>query len=122
MVNHSYKKILMADDDPIIQKITSKMLLKMGVGADFASNGQEVLDAMFKCPYEVVLMDIQMPDMDGIEATKRIREQWHREPKVIIISDCDPNIYKEICYKAGANHFLAKPVKIDELKAAIESN
>ena len=68
----------------------------------------------------MVLMDIQMPEMDGIEATKIIRERWPHGPKIIVITDCDSNTYRELCFDAGANEFLAKPVMIEELTTAIE--
>jgi len=98
------------------------MLKNLGIIADLAANGQEVLLALEKWPYEVVLMDIQMPVMDGIETTKLIREFWPHGPKIIVLSDSDPNIYQKLSYDAGANDFLAKPVTMLELKAAIERN
>jgi len=115
-------KILIADDNLVIQKVTLLMLKNLGIIADLAANGQEVLLALEKWPYEVVLMDIQMPVMDGIETTKLIREYWPHGQKIIVLSDSDPNIYQKISYEAGANDFLAKPVTILELKAAIERN
>jgi CheY-like chemotaxis protein len=115
-------RILIADDNLVIQKVTLLMLKNLGIIADLAANGQEVLLALEKRPYEVVLMDIQMPVMDGIETTKLIREYWPHGPKIIVISDCDPNIYQKLSYEAGANDFLAKPVTMLELKAAIERN
>jgi CheY-like chemotaxis protein len=120
MIENSSKRILITDDDLINQKILLKMLIKMGIAADLAANGQEALDALANSPYDVVLMDIQMPEMDGIEATRIIREHWHSGPKIVIISDCDPNIYEKTCFDAGANFFLSKPVNMDELKAAVE--
>lgn len=121
MIKNSSKRILITDDDLINQKILLKMLIKMGMAADLAANGQEALDALANSPYDVVLMDIQMPEMDGIEATRIIREHWHSGPRIIIISDCDPNIYEKTCFDAGANCFLSKPVNMDELRAAVES-
>jgi len=115
-------KILIADDNLVIQKVTLLMLKNLGIIADLAANGQEVLLALEKWPYEVVLMDIQMPVMDGIETTKLIREFWPHGPKIIVLSDSDPNIYQKLSYDAGANDFLAKPVTMLELKAAIERN
>lgn len=114
------RRILIADDDMMIKTIIMKMLFKMGMGADLASNGQEVLEALIKWPYDVVLMDIQMPEMDGIETTRIIRENWLCGPRIVIISDCDPNVYEKTCYDAGANYFLSKPVNMDELRAVID--
>jgi len=121
MVVDDRRRILIADDDLMIRTIILKMLVKMGIGADLARNGQEVLEALIRWPYDVVLMDIQMPEMDGIEATRIIREHWHSGPKIVIISDCDPNVYEKTCFDAGANCFLSKPVNMDELRAAVES-
>jgi len=115
-------KILITDDNLVIQKVTLLMLKDLGIIADLAANGQEVLLALEKWPYEVVLMDIQMPVMDGIETTKLIREFWPHGPKIIVLSDSDPNIYQKLSYEAGANDFLAKPVTMLKLKAAIERN
>lgn len=110
----------MAEDDPVNQKVTLLMLKKMGLRAEAAANGIEVLHYLERKPYDMVLMDIQMPEMDGIEATKIIRQRWPNGPKIIVITDCDSNTYRELCLDAGANEFLSKPVLVDELTAAIE--
>jgi CheY-like chemotaxis protein len=133
MVNHSRLKIpvevddmdrklriIMAEDDPVNQKVTLLMLKKMGLRAEAAANGIEVIHYLEMQTYDMVLMDIQMPEMDGIETTKIIRERWPHGPKIIVITDCDSNIYRELCFDAGANEFLSKPVIMDELTAAIE--
>ena len=112
--------IILAEDDPVNQKVTLLMLRKLGIQAEATANGLEVLQALERQHYDIVLMDIQMPEMDGIEATKIIRERWACGPKIIVITDCDPNTYREICFNAGANEFLTKPVMIEELTAAIE--
>ncbi len=114
--------IIIVDDDPVNQKVTLLMLRKLGMRAETAANGLEVLQALEMQHYDIVLMDIQMPVMDGIEATKIIRERWPNGPKIIVITDCDSNTYQELCFNAGANEFLAKPVMIGELTAAIERN
>ncbi len=115
-------KILIVDDNPLIQHIVSMMLTKLGIRADFAANGQEALCSVENTPYDLVLMDILMPKMDGIEATRFIREKMSSGPKIIIVSDCDPDEYQELCYDAGADDFLAKPVTLMELRAAIGRN
>jgi CheY-like chemotaxis protein len=114
--------IIIAEDDPVNQKVTLLMLRKLGIHAEAAANGLEVLQALERHHFDIVLMDIQMPEMDGIEATKIIRERWTYGPKIIVITDCDSNTYRELCFDAGANEFLAKPVMIEELTAAIEHN
>jgi len=114
--------IILAEDDPLNQKVALLMLKKLGIMADVAANGLEVLQALEGQPYDMVLMDIQMPEMDGIEATKIIRERWPHGPKIIVITSCISDVYRELCFDAGAHEFLAKPVKIEELTDAIKRN
>jgi CheY-like chemotaxis protein len=112
--------IIIAEDNPVNQKVTQLILRKLGIHAESAANGQEVLQALEMWHYDIVLMDIQMPEMDGIEATRIIRERWPSGLKIIVITDCDSKIYRKLCLDAGANEFLAKPVAVKELAAAIE--
>jgi CheY-like chemotaxis protein len=98
------------------------MLKKFGIMTEVVSNGLEAISALEEQSYDLVLMDIQMPKMNGIEATKVICERWPQRPKIIVISDCDPNLYRDLCFDAGAIEFLAKPVKIKEICTAIERN
>jgi CheY-like chemotaxis protein len=67
-------------------------------------------------------MDIQMPEMDGIEATRMIRKRWPLGPKIIVVTAFDPEMCRDLCIDAGADDFLNKPVKLDELGAAIDRN
>jgi CheY-like chemotaxis protein len=94
----------------------------VGIRAEASSNGLEVLQVLEKQCYDIVLMDIQMPIMNGIEATKNIRKRWPHGPRIVVITDCDRNAYRKICLDAGANDFLAKPLMMNELKAAIRRN
>ncbi len=114
--------IILADDDPLNQKVALLMLRKLGITADVAANGLEVLRALEGQPYDVVLMDIQMPEMDGIKATRIIRERWPDGPKIIVITSCFSDTYRKLCFDAGADEFLGKPVKIEELTDAIKRN
>jgi CheY-like chemotaxis protein len=114
--------ILLAEDNPVNQRIALIILKKLGLEADTAKNGREVLVALEEHPYDLVLMDIQMPEMDGIEATKMIRKRWPQGPKIIVVTSFEVDMCRDLCYNAGADDFLNKPVKIDELGAAIERN
>jgi len=96
------------------------MLHKLGYHADVASNGKEVLRALENQVYDLVLMDIQMPEMDGIEAIRIIRRSWSPGPKIIVVTTLALDLCHDLCYEVGADDFLAKPLKKDELKAAIE--
>ncbi len=114
--------ILIAEDNPVNQKVALLILKKLGYQADLACNGQEVLKALEKHVYDLVLMDIQMPEMDGIEATKIIRKRWPQGPKIIVVTSFNPEICREQCFCAGADDFINKPVRMNELDAAIERN
>jgi CheY-like chemotaxis protein len=119
MLPGSSPNILLAEDNPVNQKMALIMLRKLGLRADTASSGQQVLTALEEQPYDLVLMDIEMPEMDGIEATKLIRERWSLGPKIIMLTSLEPELCRDICYNAGADDFINKPVRIDELDAAI---
>ncbi|MDM7939646.1 MAG: response regulator [Methanothrix sp.] len=120
MPTRSKLNILLAEDNPVNQMTALIILKKLGYRADTANNGHEVLLALEDHPYDLVLMDIQMPEMDGIEATKIIRKRWPQGPKIIVVTAFDPEICRDLCYEVGADDFLNKPVKPEELDAAIE--
>jgi len=104
------------------QKVAQLMHQRLGHRADLAANGQEVLRAMENRAYDLVLMDIQMPEMDGIEATKHIRRRWQQGPKIIAITSFDPEFCREQCFSAGVDDFINKQIRMNELGAAIERN
>jgi CheY-like chemotaxis protein len=114
--------ILLAEDNPVNMKVALIALKKLGLKADTAENGREVLVALEEHHYDLVLMDIQMPEMDGIEATKIIRKRWSQGPKIIVVTSMQAEICRDLCYNVGADDYLNKPVKMDELGAAIERN
>ncbi|MFB3765406.1 MAG: response regulator [Methanotrichaceae archaeon] len=114
--------IIIAEDDPLNQKIAIKMLKKLGYHADVASNGIEVLKALENQVYDIVLMDIQMPGMDGIEAIRIIRKCWSPGPRIIVATAFALDTCRDLCNDVGADDLLAKPLKKEELKAAIERN
>jgi len=114
--------ILIAEDNPVNQKVAQLMLQRLGHRADLAANGQEVLRALENRSCDLVLMDIQMPDMDGIEATRLIRSRWPQGPKIIAITSFDPEFCREQCFSAGVDDFINKPIRMNELDAAIDRN
>ncbi|QYY34686.1 ATP-binding protein [Ruficoccus sp. ZRK36] len=114
--------ILMAEDNKVNQKVTGLLLKKMGFSADIANNGLEVLEAMRERHYDVILMDMHMPEMDGLEATRSIREQFPREsqPYIIALTASAFQDFKQECHEAGVNAFLTKPLRSNELQKHLD--
>ncbi len=114
-------RILIAEDNIINQKVILKMLYKLNHHADVAANGLEVLAALERQAYDVVLMDIQMPEMDGLDAAKRIREKWRDGPKIIAITAYAMQGDREKCIASGMDDYITKPVNFEELRSILES-
>jgi CheY-like chemotaxis protein len=110
--------ILLVDDNEVNRKVASLMLKKLGYRADLATNGIEAIEAIEHQSYDIVFMDIQMPGMDGLEATKIIRQRWHQTSKIIIITAYTD--YHNACIDAGADDFMTKPLVIENLKETIK--
>ena len=110
-------KILLAEDNVVNQKVALKILEKLGFRADVVANGYEVLEALRKINYDVVFMDIFMPDMDGIEATQMINDLLvkNMRPKIIAMTANAMHGDKERCIDAGMDDYISKPVKVEEL-------
>jgi signal transduction histidine kinase/CheY-like chemotaxis protein/HPt (histidine-containing phosphotransfer) domain-containing protein/HAMP domain-containing protein len=119
-------RILVAEDNVINQQVALSFLERLGYRADVAANGLEVLLSLRRQPYDVVLMDVQMPEMDGLEATRHIRQLPPEElaaeaqPRIIAMTanalreDCD------ICLAAGMDDYISKPVQVSDLVAALK--
>jgi CheY-like chemotaxis protein len=116
-------RILVAEDNPVNQMVLLKMLNKLGYQADVASNGREVLLSLELQPYDLILMDVQMPEMDGFEAARAIRKlsAYADQPKIIAITAYALKGDREKCLAAGMDDYISKPVKLEELKAVLES-
>jgi CheY-like chemotaxis protein len=112
-------RILLAEDNLVNQKVAIKMLERLGYTADVAADGREVLAALESRPYDVVLMDVQMPEMDGLEATRSIRSTACHQPYIIAMTAHAMKGDREECLDAGMNDYISKPVRIEELKAAL---
>ena len=112
--------ILLAEDNPCDQELMMRLLKYMGLRADLTGNGLEVLNASKIRSYDVILMDIQMPEMDGVETTRVIRQQWHdRSTKIIAITGCDQKGDQETCIQAEMDDYICKPVKREDLDNAL---
>jgi PAS domain S-box-containing protein len=114
-------RILVVEDNAINQQLALLLLKKLGYRADVAANGLEALQTLEREPYDVVLMDVQMPTMDGLEATRRIHQRWPegRRPHVIAATAGAMQEEREACLAAGMDDYLSKPIRIEELAAAL---
>ncbi len=115
-------RLLLADDNPINQKVGLSVLQKLGYRADVANNGLEVLQALEQKPYDILLLDVQMPEMDGLEAARSICQRWPepRRPRIIAMTGNALLGDREKCLEAGMDDYISKPVRIGELQAALE--
>lgn len=112
--------ILLAEDNIVNQKVTLQMLSRLGYQADVAGNGKKALEWMERKKYDVVLMDILMPEMDGLEATRMIRQLWPDGPKIIAMTASVLTGERDQCFEAGMDGFISKPARLEELKDALD--
>ncbi|HVM73131.1 MAG TPA: GAF domain-containing protein, partial [Anaerolineales bacterium] len=118
--NHPLR-ILLAEDILVNQKLALRLLEQMGYRADVASNGIEAVQSVERQPYDVVLMDVQMPEMDGLEASRRICARWPRgqRPAIIAMTANAMQGDREMCLEAGMDDYVSKPIRPDELAKAL---
>ena len=111
----------MAEDNVVNQRLALRLLEKLGYRADVAANGLEALEAVERQRYDLVLMDVQMPEMDGVEATRRILERWTdgERPWIVAMTAEVMRGDREGFLAAGMNDYVAKPIRPQELVAAI---
>ncbi|MBE8997998.1 PAS domain S-box protein [Nostoc sp. LEGE 12447] len=114
-------RILLAEDTVVNQKVALLMLQKIGYSADVVTNGVEVLKALQKQPYDLVLMDVHMPEMDGLETARRICQEWEVgfRPHIIAITANAMRGDREICLAAGINDYISKPIQLQKLAQAL---
>jgi CheY-like chemotaxis protein len=114
-------RILLAEDNVVNQKVALRILERMGYRADLAATGLEVLQALERQKYDVVLMDVHMPEMDGVEATVRIRERWGeaRRPWIIALTANALAGDRDRYLGVGMDDYVSKPIKMDQLRDAL---
>ncbi|MDD1742550.1 MAG: response regulator [Methanotrichaceae archaeon] len=109
-------RILLAEDNPPSQKVTLHLLKKLGYRSDVVANGREVLEALERQRYDLILMDVRMPEMNGLEATKIVRQRWpDKGPVIIAITAYGLQGDRERCLEAGMDDYLSKPVQLEDL-------
>jgi CheY-like chemotaxis protein len=119
-------RILLAEDNVVNQKLALRLLSKMGYRADVAANGLEAIEAVERQPYDVILMDLHMPEMDGLEATRKLcarfaAAEWQGRPRPRIVAMTASAMVgdREMCLEAGMDDYVSKPVRVEELVAAL---
>ena len=113
-------RILLAEDNPVNQKLALRLLGRMGYAADVAGNGAEAIAALERDAYDVVLMDVQMPEMDGLEATRQARARWPtRRLRIVAMTANAMEGDREMCLAAGMDDYVSKPIRPEALAAAL---
>ncbi|MES2707325.1 MAG: response regulator [Verrucomicrobiota bacterium] len=114
-------RVLLAEDNPINQKVALLQLRKLGYEADAVANGQEVIRAVENAPYDIILMDCQMPELDGYETSRRLRQEFPDfEVHIIALTANAMAGDRERCLAAGMNDYITKPVRVQELEGALK--
>jgi CheY-like chemotaxis protein len=120
--SHHDERILLAEDNAVNQKVAVQMLQRLGYRADIVANGLEVIASAQRQHYDIILMDVQMPEMSGLEATRKLRELWPSGPQrpwIIAITANAMTEDREKCLAVGMDDYLSKPIKLEELKAVL---
>ncbi|HRF46382.1 MAG TPA: PAS domain S-box protein [Anaerolineales bacterium] len=115
-------KILLAEDNPVNQRVALLMLERLGYTADVVKNGMEALQALYQHPYDLLLLDVQMPELDGLETARRICERWpsSKRPRMVAMTANAMQGDREACLAAGMHDYLAKPIRRDELNRILD--
>ena len=114
-------RILLAEDNVVNQKLAMRLLQQMGYRADLASNGIEAIESVARQTYDLILMDVQMPEMDGLEATRRIVTRWPaaNRPRIVAMTANAMQGDREACLAAGMDDYVVKPIRVDALVEAL---
>lgn len=113
-------RILIVEDNPVNQMLTSRIFDKLGYATEIASNGYEAIASLQQKKFDMVIMDVQMPEMDGLEATRKIRHEMENQPIIIAMTANAMESDRRECIDAGMNDYISKPVKLEEMVAMIE--
>ncbi|MEO6566557.1 MAG: response regulator, partial [Casimicrobiaceae bacterium] len=116
-------RILLAEDNVVNQKLAMRLLQQMGYRADLASNGIEAIESVKRQTYDVVLMDVQMPEMDGLEATRQIVAQWKsgKRPRIVAMTANAMHGDRDMCIAAGMDDYITKPIRVERLVEALNN-
>jgi CheY-like chemotaxis protein len=112
-------RILVAEDTPILQTLVLRLLRQMGYEPDLAHHGLEALDFVSRATYDVILMDMDMPEMGGVEATRRIRSMNIPQPRIIAVTSNTSDADRQRCTDAGMDDHVAKPIRVPHLLDAL---
>jgi CheY-like chemotaxis protein len=115
-------KVLVADDNALNQNLLRRLVVKLGHNVDVVSNGREAVAAVAQTPYDAVLMDVLMPEMDGLEAAEAICRRWTKgtRPRLIALTALAGPGDQDRCLKAGFDDYMIKPVHLEQLKEAFK--
>ncbi len=113
-------KILLAEDNLVNQKVATRFLSRLGYRVDVVANGLEALEAIYRQTYDVILMDIHMPEMDGITATRKIIADFPQAPWIIALTANVAQSDRDICLESGMQDYLSKPLKVQDLTRSLE--
>jgi CheY-like chemotaxis protein len=120
--NSSRPRILLAEDNEVNQKVALRMLEKLGYDADLVANGIDVLKALEREAYDLILMDLHMPMMSGIEAAVEIRKRAIvKQPVIVALTASATSSDRDRCLRAGMDDYLSKPIQIDQLREKIRT-
>ena len=116
-------RILLAEDNVVNQKLALRLLQQMGYRADLASNGLEAVESVLRQTYDVVLMDVQMPELDGLDATRRICGllPQHQRPRIVAMTANAMQGDREMCLAAGMDDYITKPIGVGDLVNALDN-
>ena len=114
-------RILLAEDNVVNQKLALRILQQMGYRADLASNGLEAIESVRRQKYDVILMDVQMPEMDGLDAAREICARWqpHERPRIVAMTANAMQGDRDMCLAAGMDDYLTKPIRVERLVEAL---